>query len=300
MRKFTLGLFSVALLAMGACSSEVDDQTQTVSYPAVNLISPHDGGEPFASKGSYKFFLNLTQSKGTVSTASLMINNKAYTFQTDTVSYGYVGGNGMLIRLRNLKGNLDGNKEMPLLGANFDITSFFYVANISVPGYTQLPDNAYPYVIGQYSAGDWDVATFQEDASYYGETTTSYAGQEGALQSYKNESMLYRVMINLEKKTADIIIYNAKFAEPAPTLQAILLKDLKVTWKRGAYTIEGENLIPGVAEGSSWTENPNYVFNKFTMNTINKEMTQAEMEYQVAGRFQGNFRGSYVVEFKSE
>lgn len=297
MKKFTLGLFSAALLALGACSTEVEDQTQTVGYAAVNLITPLNGGEPFASKGSYRFFLNLTQAKGTVSTSSLMIDNKAYSFQTDTVSYSYIGGQGMVIRMQNLKGNLDGDKDMPLSGANFDITSYYYVANISVPGYSQLPENSYPYVIGQYTAGNWDVATFQEDASYYGVTTTSYAGEGGALQSYTNEEMLYRVIIDIDKKTADVIIYNAKFAEPAPTLQAILLKDLNVTWNQGSYSITGEEVVPGVAEGASWTDNPNYVFNKFEMTTTNRKLTQADMEYQVAGRFNGHFSGSYIIDF---
>lgn len=300
MKKITLGLFSAALLAMGACSTEVEDQTQTVGYPAVNLISPLNGGESFATKGSYKFFLNLTQGKGTVSTTNLMIDNKAYSFQTDTVAYGYVGGNGMLIRMNNLKGYLDGNREMPLSGVNFDITSYYYSSNIQVPGFSQFPENAYPYVIGQYSAGNWDVATFQEDASYYGETTTSYPGEGGTVESFKNEDMLYRVIIDIDKKTAQVIIYNAKFAAPAPTLQAILLKDLKVTWKHGSYSIEGENVVPEVAEGGAWTENPKYVFNTFAMNTLNRSMTQAEMSYKVAGVFNGYFKGSYVIEFKSE
>lgn len=299
MKKFTLGLFSAMLLTLGACSTDVEDQTQTVGYSTVNLVTPLNGGESFASKGTYKFYFNLTQMKGTVSTSNLMIDNKAYTFQTDTISYGYMGGNGMLIRLQNLKGYLDGNKDMPLSEANFDITSYYYVSNISVPDYVQTP-NPYPYVIGQYTAGNWHVATFQEDASYFGVTTTTYAGEGGAVQGYENKEMLYRVIIDISKKTADVIIYNAKFAEPAPSLKAILLKDLKVTWGNGAYTIEGENVVPKVAEGTSWTENPTYVFNQFTMSTENKAMTKATMEYQVAGRFMGNFSGSYVVELESE
>ena len=297
MKKITVGLFSIALLAFGACSTDVDDQTQTVGYSTVNLVTPINGGESFASKGSYKFFLNLTQMKGTVSTSSLMIDNKAYSFQTDTVSYSYMGGQGMIITMNNLQGYLDGDREMPLSDANFDITSYYYVANIAVPDYAQVPD-PYPYVIGQYTAGNWSVATFQEDAAYYGVTTTSYTSQNETMQSYTNEDMLYRVMIDVDKKTADIIIYNAKFAEPAPTLQAILLKDLKVTFGNGAYSIEGENIVPGVAEGTSWTENPNYVFDTFKMTTLNKELTQADMSYQVAGRFNGNFNGSYIVKFE--
>ena len=108
--------------------------------------------------------------------------------------------------------------------------------------------------------------------------------------------MLYRVLIDLEKKTADIIIYNAKFAAAAPPLKAILLKGLKVTWGKGSYSIEGENLIPSVPEGGTWQENPRYVFNKFAFNTNGKTMTDANMSYLVAGMYTGQFSGSYVLD----
>ena len=296
MKKLTLGLLSVLLLALGACNSDVDDTTQTVAYSTMNLVTPLDGGESFVSKGTYKFFLNMSKGKGCVSTANLMIDNKAHSFQTDTVAYGYAGGNGILIRLQNLKGYLDNDKTMPLTNDKFDITSYYYVPPLSIPGYSQMPD-PYPYVIAQYTAGNWQVATFQEDCSYIGKTTTSYIGQDGSTQAFENDKMLYRVLINTDKKTADIIIYNAKFAssDKAPTIAAILLKDLKVTWGKGSYAIEGENVVPSVIEGAGWQENPKFVFDSFKFFTLNKELTQADMSYKVAGMYDGQFVGSYVV-----
>lgn len=294
MKKLTLGLFSVLLLALGACNSEVDDTTQTVVYNTVNLVTPLDGGESYASKGKYMFYLNMSKGKGSVSTSSLMINNKACSFHTDTVTYGYGGGNGVLIRLQNLNGYLDNDKTMPLSKDKFDITSYYYVPTMMIPGYAQMPQ-PYPYVIAQYTVGNWQVSTFQEDCSYIGETKTSYAGQGGVAQSFSNKDMLYRVIINIDKKTADVIIYNAKFAAPAPTISAILLKDLKVTWGKGSYTIEGKDIIPSVVEGTGWQENQKFVFNNFKLFTTNPEMTDADMSFTVAGMYYGQFVGSYVV-----
>lgn len=295
MKKLTLGLFSAFLLALGACSSDVDDTTQTVAYSTVNLVTPLNGGESFASKGTYKFFLNLSKGYASVSTANLMIDNKAHFFQTDTVAYGYAGGNGLLIRMQNLKGNLDNDKSMPLANTIFDITSYYYVPTLAIPSYQQMPD-PYPYIIGQYTAGNWQVATFQADCSYLGKTTTSYYDQNGVIQSFENKDMLYRVIVDIDKKTADIIIYNAKFAAPAPTLSAILLKDLAVTYGSGTYSIEGKDVVPSVIEGTSWQENPRFVFNSFKLFTLNKEMTQVDMDFEVAGVYHGNFVGSYIVQ----
>lgn len=286
------------MLALGACSSDVKESQSTVSYPTMNLISPLDGGETFATEGNYSFMLNLTRRTGSVTTSNLKIDNKDYFFETDTVStenYTTIDG-GVLIRLRNLKGYLDNSKDMPLTNGNFDITSLFYVSNISVPGYNTTPD-PYPYVIGQYTAGNWSVATFQKDAAYFGSTSTYYNDEAGEQQEYKNDKMLYRVIIDAAKKKADIIIYNAKFAEPAPELKPIILAGLDVTWKRGAYEIHGENVVPQVVEGTSTTPNERYMFNKFDFYTTNVAMTKAQITYDVmGGAFKGTFSGSYVVE----
>lgn len=296
MKKLTLGFLSIALLSLGACSSDVADTTQSVRYTTVNLISPLDGSEPFATEGAYTFDLNLTRLYGTVSTTNLKIDNKDYSFTTDTVStLNYTGMQGFYIRFSNVKGYLGGDRTMPLSDANFDITSLFYTPGRTVPGYPEKQENM-PYVVGQYTAGDWYVSTLQKDATYVGKTTTAYVDEAGAQQSFENEGMYYRIIMDTDKKTADVIIYDAKFASAAPQLTGILLKGLPVKFGRGSFTIDVQDVIPQVVDGTAWTDLPRFTFNSFSVSSTNKDMTKIQMNYTVAGIYQGSFSGACVVE----
>lgn len=296
MKKLTLGFLSIALLSLGACSTDVEDTTQSVRYTTVNLISPLDGSEPFATEGAYTFDLNLTRLYGTVSTTNLKIDNKDYSFTTDTVStLNYTGMQGFYIRFLNVKGYLGGDRTMPLNNANFDITSLFYSPGITIPEYPEKQENM-PYIIGQYTAGDWYVVTLQKDATYVGKTKTTYPGQDGTEQTYENEGMYYRVIMDTDKKTADIIIYEPQFASSAPKLKSIRLKGLPVKFGHGSFTIDAQDVIPQMVEGTSWIDVPNFTFNSFSVSSTNKEMTKIKMDYTVAGAYQGSFSGACVVE----
>ncbi len=297
MKKTTLGFLSMTMLALGACSTDVEDTVTTARYATCNLVSPQGEGESFASKGIYGFYFNMTKGVASVSTNDLKIDNMSYSFTTDTAAYrNYAYQEGELIRMKDLKGYLNNNRELPVNEANFDITSLFYVSNVPVPGYSTRPVS-FPYVIAQYDAAGWSVATFQEDAAYHGTTLTMYQDSEGKPQSFENPDMLYRVIIDVDKKKADIIIYNAKFAAAMPKpLTAIILKGLEVTWKKGGYEIKGTDIVPEVVEGTSTTPNAQYAFNNFTFSTDGKAMVSAKVAYQVAGRFIGSFEGSYVAD----
>lgn len=295
MKKLTFGILSIALLSLGACNNEVADYTQSVKYTTVNLITPLDGGESYATEGSYTFDLNHTQGNGTISTSSLKINNKDYTFTTDTVRMlNYTVQQGVLVRFQNVKGYLDRNTSMPLTDANFDITSLFYIPAIELPGYRQWQEYM-PYIIAQYKAGDWYVATMQKDATFIGKTTTGYVDSNGTEQKYENSDMYYRLIIDIEKNKADLLIYKPKFASVAPELTGIRLKDLDVKYGYGSFSVEAENVVPGVAEGNDWTDNSKYVFNKLNITTTNKELTEISIDYTVAGAFKGSFKGSCVL-----
>lgn len=293
----------MAMMILGACSSDVKDSQLTVTYPTVNLITPLDGGETLATAGKYTFQLNTTKLMGSVSTSDLKIDNRDYRIETDTVKYeNYTTSmGGTLIRMRNLKGYVDNNKDMPVNVTGFDLNNLTYhtlIHNIAVPGYN-YPEE-YTFVVGQYTAGDWYVATIQKDASYFGKTTTTYADitEPGKTKTYENENMVYRVIIDITKKTADVILYNAKFAEEMPkALTAIILKGLNVTWHKGSYEIEGENIVPEVVEGNSTTPNEGYMFNKFKFATMDVNLLQASITYEVRnGAFKGEFHGKCALE----
>lgn len=304
MKKFTLGIFACAALMFSACSTDVKDSTTTVAYASANLITPLDGSDTYASAGTYSFFFNLTQNKVSVYTDNLMINNTASKFSTDTVTCDNRvvsvddGGVGQVITINNAKGYLDNSTSYPITNSSFMLTSLAYRYNGNYPGI----NFTYPQgvmIVGQYRIENLcDVKTFYPDASFYGSTTSSYVDNDGNTQSYTNKDMLYRVVMDLKKNTASVVIYEAKFAEPQPKLTGIILRDLKVTYHNGGYSITGSNIVPEVIEGVSTTPNEKYVFDTFSLMTTSADLVDASINFQVAGKYKAFFTGSYIVRVK--
>lgn len=301
MKKFTFGIIAASALLLTACDMGSSDSTQSVNYLSANLVTPKDGSASFATPGTYTVFMNITQGTLSIATNNLMINNTAYSFATDTtqVKSEIVNtemGNGQTITIDNPKGFFNNNRTLPLLNGKFVISSLNYKYGGQGANLSQTPLYAYPVIISHYDVGsDYTVRTFPPDACYLGNTSTTYPTEAGT-GSYYNKDMVYRVEItDFAKKKANVYIYQAKFAEAAPTLTGVVLKDLNISWENNYYTISGENITPGVIEGTQTTPNDKYVFDKFNFTTVGPDMTNANITYEVAGKFKGSFSGSYML-----
>lgn len=295
MKKTVIAALSAGLLVLGSCTSDPSDSTQNMAYPTMNLISSLQNDDVFVSQCTYKFFLNITKGKAVVSAENLTINNNNYSFSSQESPYtstAYVGG-GWDVKVKDVAGFV-GNEA--LNNTNFMISNLLYGYNeVSVPGFSSAM-NAIPAVLAQFSIGDeWRIRSFQADAFYVGKTVTSYPGENG-MESFENDGMIYRIVIDTKENKANLAIYRAKFAPPAPELSAVVLNDLTVEWNKNGYVIKGEDVIPQVPEGTGLTPYPGFIFNNFEFQTTNDALTSADITYTVAGRFQGKFSGSYLVD----
>lgn len=138
---------------------------------------------------------------------------------------------------------------------------------------------------------DYAIASFPRQAYYGGTTVTSMPNTP----DFTNPEPKYFVKINMENRTAELTIYNAKFAETMPmALSAVNIKGLTIKPSREyGYIIEGANIIPTVGTGDHAVEYPQYTFNKVEIHPTNAELTNCEITYTVADRFNGRFNGSY-------
>lgn len=292
MKKFIFVVAALSMLATTSCDTDVDDTTTTLNYDQVlNYVTPLDGQTtPFITDAKYSYFFNLSKGTASVTMDGLSIDNVKYSFSTDTVgftqySYALSGsGYSFINRIPGVKGNVNRDAMLPVSGFNCDMVGagLYYwkwdtVLGIDNP--TLSSDGT--MIVMKYNIGnEYSIKTVQPDAFFCG-TTNTYVG--AGQQAFESTSIMYRVKLNKDKgyKTADVIIYNAKFSENAPALTAVVLEDLEVKFSAGTYTIEGADLIPKCPDGAVLLEQPNYPFEQFSMDIYGEDLTQAVINYKV-------------------
>ncbi|MDE7109970.1 MAG: hypothetical protein K2O49_08415 [Muribaculaceae bacterium] len=305
-------------MALTSCEPSTGEATQTITYPSLNFVTQLDGSGSMLSWGSYTFNFNYTEQKESVATSNLVVNNTTYAFSTNGVRYEDISpSRGMGLYAEGFAGNTGTSYQLE--DCAFFISSFpipegvEYVPNkkwIPIiqdsnnpnksdyhPGAMYRPNyDIPPLLVGRYRIGNlFDVVTCSTDMSFFGVTVTSYPPDN----SYTTDKMIYRVFLDIKKNTADVVIYDAKFAEPAPALATVYLPSLKLTLKDGNYEIEGTDVVPMVPEGegndATLLPYPNFTFKHFKLSTVpGSLLSKVDVEYQVGAMFKGVFSGKYV------
>lgn len=285
---------ALALSTLTSCLKSDDAKDErTINFKVLSLVTPKDVDKPSnVATGTYAVTLDNINGTMSVSTANLKLETADLDFTTDYTKFT-LKTNGQNLLVYNANWPLTestsgyGNVEnLNLLVSN----GTYFVGDVDVPGYPLVNVDA-ACVIG-YKVNNFEVHTFPQQAFYVGKTSTTYPNQDGTQGRYENEGIVYRVVLNVVEKKALVILYHAKFAEKAPEL-AMVLKDLDITYNHGGYKVSGTNVIPEVVGDGGLTPYPNFKFDKFEMSTIDMQLTQVRMNYDVASRYHGEFRGTY-------
>lgn len=142
--------------------------------------------------------------------------------------------------------------------------------------------------------GKYQVRAFPDHAYFGGSTSSSFAGSDGSEQHYTCDSAQFDINLDIESRTAEIIIHNAKFAEQMPAISRMKLSGLTLEGDREhGYEIKGKEITPLVGEGQGAVPYPSFVFNEIEFHPTNNLMNRAECDFEVAGRYKGKFTGSY-------
>lgn len=278
-------------------------QTQEVKIACsvINHLTPFDSSKEIVmTKGDYNVLLNAPKRTASVSTSNLKFGNSDHTFGTKdmamtatgyTVGYSY----GEIYAFRGTDGNMasSGNAEITDLSAK--VTPFGYFSKVYVPGYPQYSAMPLRLVMSYRYDSEYTVRTIPADSFYSGKTTSTYPVQGGAVESYETETPLYRLVLNTEKMTADVIIYDAQFAPQMPKMTAMVVKGLTLTATRDGFTAKGESIIPETVEGGMVTPFPSFPFNTIEVRSTGGDLTQATIDYSVGGRFTGKFTGINAI-----
>lgn len=292
-------------LMMGFASSCMKDNTseytETDNCLALSILTSLEDGSVYVSQGYYVFDIKLTDSEstGTVKSPNLLANNSIIDFTTATQSYMSTGRD---IFFKDALGMANNGKDIN--SANFYATSYLlengtygYYYNLGNAGkYTLLPAGLAPFIcVAKYNIGDsYRVNTFQTNTFFQGTTTTSY-NYKGEQATYTTEDITYRFILDMEKNSATMVIYNAKFSNtPEPVKEAIIVEGLDVAFTANGVEITGEELEPEIVEGAATTPYPSFVFNNVEFKTSNDYYTECELTFKVAGVYEGSFSGSYL------
>lgn len=284
-------LIGAALLAIAggtSCNNKESVITQNYTQGALNIITDLDNGNTYTSVGRYFFDLDITKQTGYVEVSNLIINNNSLTFKTENQEYITLGPDvyfkDVTITSQNIK------------DANFLLTPFFYTpANVNIPG-TFRPQFSYEVVAQFYIGDEYMVKTFQPITFYKGTTTTGYNTADGPA-TFDTETIYYQLTLDTEKNKGVIEMFNAKFsgvpAEPAK--QQIILEDLDVEYVDGGIKVSGEEIVPLVVmDGGEPLPTEGYTFDFIEFQTTNFNLTQCQIDYSVAGRYTGTFKGAYA------
>lgn len=298
MKKLILMALAVPFV-LTSCDFDTKDSTHTTPTKACNLITNLDRHTSVLSTCEYTFLENLTQNTISVSTGDLKINNRDHSFSSDPQDYKmYSNGYLYAVVINNIKANFDNDPTLPIRNYKALFTTGFFDTEAIVSGL----DNwriEYPMLINQYYVGDeYSVKTIQPLCYYSGDTYIDNVNGSFGPDAYKNNKMLYRVKLDIDKNKAQVVIYNAKFAEAMPVeLEAVVLEDLDVNLDNETYTITGYDVVPKMPDGGALTPNNKFIFNEFELNFNGDDtLTKANITYKVANMYKGSFRGSYIIE----
>lgn len=312
-KSLLLGFAAVAAVSLVSCDKHEDNSYQTsIAVPVYNLFTPINGdGNPFVGSAIYSFTVVYPAETITISTNNLSNpNGTSGSFTTKPLSFDakYYTVDDTGRESISVKSQDPNDSGISIYDLNCLLTQAVYFPprvtdTDALPEYHGLnwhrPISSYHYVFAQFQYGDdYNVRSFWYDQTFKGQTITSYPSGTG-MTTYNTEGISYRVVMQLKKDgsisdKADLIMYDAKFAEPQPELSYIVLKDLNLQFTNEGYTITGDDVIPLVAENGEYTPYPAFVFNNFKAS-VSGNLTGVSMAFTVAGRFSGNFTGSCIA-----
>lgn len=306
MRKIIFAAVAASLMTLASCKNNEGVSNVTYSVPTYSMITNIvDGGEPVIAGTLYKFNFDMMAGTATIGSELPLGSNNNISFVTSSIPYTggiytFEGKPYEVIDVKSFKAGSASNQES-IIDLECQLTQIAYLP----PVINGLPRFEYPvdlrYAVMHYNIGeDYRVRTFWKDMTFRGTTTTSYPDKEGVTKNYTNKEVLYRIVMDIKEKEATVILYNVKLAEEMPmTISNIVLEKLPLAFDANGIKIVASEIVPKIYEGSEATPNPKYKFDTFECDILG-DLTNATIRYKVAGMYQGQFTGSYLLKLNKE
>ncbi len=290
-------LFLLPLIALASCNLDNKEAIkETRGYNIANYFVPSDeNADPTVSLGSYTCTYYPNKNSMEMSTNNLKAGSSQISFGMSDVNcyFGYAQ-NGMEAAqfISNSPAMTSGSVKIENLSGV--VTPFFYYYSSTFAGQIGTGYDA-PLIMMKYDLENLGtVYTFNPNGFYCGETVTEY-NFGGASKIYKNDEIIYRVAMDVANNKANLIIYKGRFAEEMPSdkvPEALVLKNLDLTFTRTGYSIKGVDIVPELADASGLTPFDRYKFDSVEITGDVNSLGDIKCSYLVAGMYKGAFSGS--------
>lgn len=279
-------------LLLASCTNN-DDPTfeRTVGYNVCNLIVPVDQSQkPYAQTGSFTFVTESYAGTVKVGSEGVSVNNTTYPIQTSNLPMASTNAFSFAFSTPLLYGEGANYKIQDFSGQVTNVINSANLLNLPpVPTVSGITDFGTACLINYEISNIALVKTFQREAYYTGITTSQFGSS-----SAESKDAVFRIILDVEKNKATAVIYNAQFAPMMPKL-TFILRDLQLVYTRDGYKVSGENIVP---EGVDKSPYPAFPFDSFTLSTSDKFLTTATIDFSVASKYQGQFKGSLLYSQK--
>lgn len=302
-KSLLIGALLLGGLALTSCNNDSSEPTSTVSnvIPTYNLFTDPTGSQaPFVGIGNYNYTMTYPETTATIMVSSMPVpGGSNISFTTDPVPF------------KVYYWDMDNDKKAEVVDLGSGIKSSnpavsdikcilsqaaYAPAEVKVPGFADrfVPSSLFHFTLMHYYYNNWFVRTFWPDMTFRGTTTTSGPGMDSAFESNLTS---YRVVMqrnddNSLKNKADLIMYNASFAQNMPPI-TIVVKDLDLAFNNNGYEITGTNVVPYMIESDELQLTPKFTFDNIKLS-VTGDLTSMTSQFTVAHVFKGLFIGQSI------
>lgn len=301
MKKILFSLAAIATL-LTSCDSNSKDSYTTVNFGESNLIVDLDNPSEPAQVSSAVYSVTLNYSKDCIdmSTNDLVINNQKVAFETDTMAYRAAtlvsqdGMNYINIGMFGKKGNVGKGAEITNLDAMFT-GGVYYVTDLYVPEVTSVSYAPLKLVMGYELNNRYRIRTFWNTCFYMGKTYVS------GDMVYDTSKTSYRVELNMEKKTARVVVYYPEFSDTEAQKdvpQAIVMEEIPIKFTHDSYYLAAEapkTRVLGKKDNTiALVDSAKYKATDFRLDITGSDLTEAAISYKIDGK-SVSFTGCSII-----
>lgn len=297
--KKTIFAFSMMALLLASCDTNVNDSYKTISYPEFNLIvDTQDASAPaIASYSKYDIKFNISQQCVDVKASDLILNNKRYSFETDTMAlhhkYFKIDGNTSYYLTFSQYGSAGVGSPVSDINGTFVACYVRQTTDSLNPSYTvgAMERLDMSYVLD----GRYKIQTFWPTAYFQGQTS---AISDNGIFSTKDTG--YYTEIDFSKNTAKVYVYNPAYSpEKEDALPKVIrFEDVPVIITHDGFSLEAaapKTKVLGVKDNrTALVDSVGFEATDFSLFLTSPDLTDAVISYKLKGR-QFNFRGCSII-----
>lgn len=288
-KSFIIPALSIAMTVAATSCSKDDDPNDFPSYTKVTMPTLYVGENTYGGIYDVEYRVDMSASQIILSAAPVFGANGSFSFKTAPAPFRQSSN--------ALNATFPGNATTtPNTFQVSDVNLRYVSASVVPPNNPELESYYSRFLLlASYKVGADNMAyTVPLRAAFAGNFTSTFTTAQGQEGSFQSSSCVFEYILDVAAKKADVYIYEAQFAQQMPAQKVLWLQGLDMELSEDGIELSGANVVPRSREGSGWTPYENFTFNDIEFEIKTPTMTAAEIDFTVAGRFHGDFKGSSI------